>query len=281
MILIKKGKVKDIYKYDEDKLLFVFSNRVSAFDVVLPSEIPYKGEALCKFSHFWFNALNYPNHMIKLVDNRSMLVKRLSMIPIEFIVRGYLYGSLYERLIKGEIKLDIEPILAAKLDKPIFDPTTKSDVKDLPITKEEIVQRGILNKEEIDLLERVSIELYERMAKIADNAGFIIADVKFEFGKDQKGNILLADSIGPDEFRLWVKEDYKPNKVQESYDKQLVRDWLIKNGYKAKLDEARKYNRPIPEPPKLPEDLVKQVSERYIIAYEKISGRKFFEMDLL
>ncbi|MEM4311222.1 MAG: phosphoribosylaminoimidazolesuccinocarboxamide synthase [Nitrososphaerales archaeon] len=277
MLLIKKGKVKDIYEYDKDKLLFVFSDRVSAFDVILPNEIPHKGEVLCKFAKFWFEALDITHHMIGLKDDKSMIVKKLKMIPIEFVVRGYLYGSLYERLIKGEVRLDIEPILASKLPKPLFDPTTKSDVKDLPINKQEIIDRNLLRKDEIDFLEKRSLELYERMYKIADKAGFIIADVKFEFGLDDRGEIVLADSLGPDEFRLWLKEDYKPNKIQESYDKQLIRDWLIDYGYKAKLDEARKNNREIPKPPKLPSDLVKKVSERYIFSYEKITGKKFLE----
>ena len=273
--LLRRGKVKDIYDIGNDKLLFIFSDRISAFDVIIPSFIPNKGEILCKFSEFWFNALKIPNHMIKVIDKNKMVVKKLDMIPIECVVRGYLYGSLYERLTRGEVQLNIKPELASKLSNPIFDPTTKSMEKDLPISKNEILSRGLLNKKELSWIEEKSIELYNKMAKRCEDAGFIMADVKFEFGKDN--NILLADSLGPDEFRLWPREKYSVGKIQESYDKQLVRDWLISIGFKKDLDEAVKKGYPLPKPPKLPEELISETTKRYISAFEKITGLKFVD----
>lgn len=273
--LLRKGKVKDIYEVDKDTLLFIFSNRVSAFDVILPSMIPRKGEVLCKFAEFWFSTLPIGNHMISLHGKNGMFVKRLNMIPIECVVRGYLYGSYYERIRKGEIKFDGEPILASKLKEPIFDPTTKSEEKDVPITKEDAISMNLIDEESYEFIKEKSIMLYKKMSDIVSNAGFIIADVKFEFGIDEKsGKILLADSLGPDEFRLWVKDSYKVGKVQESFDKQPVRDWLTNIGYKARLDEARKRGERIPKPPELPNDLINLISKRYIEAYERISGMK-------
>jgi phosphoribosylaminoimidazole-succinocarboxamide synthase len=272
--LLRKGKVKDIYDIGNDRLLFVFSDRISAFDVILPSFIPSKGEILCKFSEFWFNKLNVPNHMIKVIDKNKMIVKKLSMIPIECVVRGYLYGSLYDRLMKGEVRLNIRPELACKLPNPLFDPTTKSMDKDLPISKSEILSKNLLKKEELSWIEKTSIELYKKMTKRCENAGFIMADVKFEFGKDDD-KILLADSLGPDEFRLWPKEKYSVGKTQESYDKQLVRDWLISVGFKKDLDDAIKKGNPLPKPPKLPDELISETKKRYITAFERITGLKF------
>jgi phosphoribosylaminoimidazole-succinocarboxamide synthase len=271
--LLRKGKVKNIYILPDAKLLFEFSNRVSAFDVVLPTPIPRKGEVLCKFAKFWFDILDCPNHMVDVVDSNKMVVKRLEMVPVECIVRGYLYGSLFERVKKGVVKYEGERVLAAKLPKPIFDPTTKSAIHDLPITKQEAVSGGLVTSQTYDFLAEKSIDLYLQMADIAEKAGFIIADIKFEFGTDGK-NVILADSIGPDEFRLWPKEKYSPGKTQEAFDKQLVRDWLISVGYKDKVDEAAKNNRPAPKPPDLPDDLVAQVSKRYVQSYEMITGRR-------
>lgn len=271
--LIKRGKVKDIYEVDDERLLFEFTDRISAFDVILPSTIPKKGEVLCKFTAFWFEVLNTPNHMLEVPRPNQMLVKKLQMIPIEFIVRGYLYGSLLDRILKGEVRLPIEPVQAAELPEPVFDPTTKSQEKDVPITKKDIIKNKILTEKEADLLEEICIQLYLKMKDVASKAGFIIADVKFEFGKDKEGNILLADSIGPDEFRLWPKDRYVQGRPQESFDKQLVRDWLIRIGYKKKLEDALKKGLEIPSPPSLPKELVEEVTRRYIFAYEKITGR--------
>src|SRR6266581_6658778 len=142
---LKRGQVKDVYDLGVDQLLFIFTDRVSAYDVVLPSTIPRKGEVLCKLAAFWFDYLKVPHHMLRVEDANRMVVRRLKMIPVEAVVRGYLYGSLYERLNKGQISLPVEPVLAAKLPEPYFDPTTKSDVKDEPVTLEQIEEEGWLD----------------------------------------------------------------------------------------------------------------------------------------
>ncbi len=270
----KRGKVKDIYELDSDKLLFVFTDRVSAYDIVLPSTIPRKGEVLCKLAAYWFNYLKVPHHMVRVENPNRMVVRKLKMIPVECVVRGYLYGSLYERLVKGDVNLPVKPINATKLPEPYFDPTTKSDVKDEPVTIDQIVDEGWLDPGEMAALKDSSLNIYKKMSERADNAGFILADLKLEFGFDEEGNIVLADSIGPDEFRLWPKENYSLGKNQESYDKQLIRDWLSKVGFKKTLDEARKNGQPTPRPPDLPKDLIDETSKRYVVAYERLTGLK-------
>ena len=270
----KRGKVKDVYELTNNQLLFIFTDRVSAYDVVLPSTIPRKGEVLCKLAAYWFNYLKVPNHMVRIEDTNRMIVKRLKMIPIESVVRGYLYGSLYERLTKGEISLPVQPILAAKLAEPYFDPTTKSEVKDEPVTLQQIEDEGWLDQEQIGAVKKMTLDIYRKMSERAETAGFILADLKLEFGFDREENIVLADSIGLDEFRLWPKSEYRPDKTQESYDKQPIRDWLGRVGYKKTLDESRREGGPTPRPPDLPQDLVQEISRRYIVAYERLTGLK-------
>lgn len=271
---IRSGKVKDVYQYGRDKMMFVFSDRVSAFDVVLPTPIPRKGEVLCRFSEFWFQVLPYPNHMLEVIQPNKMITKKLKMIPLECVVRGYNYGSYHDRLSKGLVKADKPLRLAEEFPQPVFDPTTKSETKDLPITKSEAVAQGLVTAEEYNQLEEASIKLYNEMRRCADRAGFIIADVKFEFGRDEEGQILLADSLGPDEFRLWLKSEYRVGEEQKSYDKQIVRDWLINVSFRSKLEEARKAGLPLPTPPNLPKELVEETAKRYIAAYELMSGRR-------
>ena len=284
MKLIHKGKVKDIYGYNnENILLFVFSNRISAFDIPMYQEIPRKGELLCKFAKFWFDNLNINNHMIKVIDNNKMVVEKLSMIPIECVVRGYFYGSLVDRYNNNQIDIkssDINlsnkfhPKLACKLPKPLFDPTTKSFEHDSPISKNSVISSDIISENDFDYIKAKSISLYEEMSTLIQKAGFIIADVKFEFGFNKKGEIILADSLGPDEFRIWKKENYQEGQIQESYDKQILRDWLTKIGFKGKILEKDKYDKK-PEPPALPPSLIEEILNRYIYAYEKITGNKF------
>lgn len=275
MKLLKRGKVKDVYDLGDGRLLFEFSNRVSAFDVRLLDEIPFKGEVLCRLSAFWFRTLNVPNHMLEVIEPNKMVVKKLDLIPIECVVRGYLYGSLYERVASGQADLKVKGILAEKLPEPYFDPTTKFEEKDRPVSKEEILSKGWLTSEEYGWIRRRSIEIYLAMAKRAEEAGFILADLKLEFGRDGEGRILLADSIGPDEFRLWLKESYEPGKPQESFDKEPVRQWLSEVGYKRALEEARRAGKPIPKPPRLPKSLIEEVSRRYVEAFERLTGEKF------
>ncbi len=276
MRLVRKGKVKDIYELDDGNIVFHFSDRVSAFDVKMATPIPRKGEVLCRFGEFWFDTLETPHHMIKVVEKDKMVVKKLKMIPMECVVRGYFYGSFLDRYkshLGKDIPTDFEPVLAAKLPRPIFDPTTKSEEHDMPIGRQEAVSSGIVSEKDYDYLEKTSILLYEKMSKAVERAGFIIADVKFEFGRDEKGNIVLGDSLGPDEYRLWLKTDYQPGKTQESYDKQLLRDWLIKTGFKDLVDRLAKEGKK-PDPPKVAPDIANELGRRYILAYERISGRK-------
>jgi phosphoribosylaminoimidazole-succinocarboxamide synthase len=202
MRLIRSGKVKDIYGLDSGNILFHFSDRISAFDVRMATPIPKKGEVLCKFAEFWFDTLETPHHMLKVVAKDKMEVKKLQMIPLECVVRGYFYGSFVERYkerLGKELPSSFRPLLGSKLPEPIFDPTTKSEEHDKPIDRHSVVSLGILSDDDYNFLERTSISLYQKMSTIVDRAGFIMADVKFEFGLDEKGNILLGDSLGPDE----------------------------------------------------------------------------------
>ena len=276
MRLLRKGKVKDIYELGNGNILFHFSDRVSAFDVKMATSIPRKGEVLCRFGQFWFDALQTPHHMEKVVDKDKMEVRRLEMIPVECVVRGYFYGSFVDRYkdrLGNELPPNFEPVIASKLPRPIFDPTTKSEEHDMPVPRQEVISSGILPGKDYDYLEETSISLYEKMSKIVERANFIIADIKFEFGRNEKGDIVLGDSLGPDEYRLWLKTDYQPGKTQESYDKQLLRDWLIKTGFKDKVDMLAKEGKK-PESPEVAPEVVEELSRRYVLAYERISGRK-------
>jgi phosphoribosylaminoimidazole-succinocarboxamide synthase len=274
--LMHRGKVKDVYELDNGNLMFHFSDRVSAFDVMMTTSIPKKGEVLCKFGQFWFDILDTPHHMVQALDNNKMEVKRLKMIPIECVVRGYFYGSFihrYKDRLGKELPSDFRPQLASRLPKPIFDPTTKSEDHDRPVNRQELISSGIIDEAGYDLLESRSISLYNKMSKIVDMAGFIMADVKFEFGKDELGETILGDSLGPDEYRLWLKNDYQPGKFQESYDKQLLRDWLTGIGFKDTVDSFAKQGKKPPAPTVSP-NIANELSRRYIFAYEQITGRK-------
>ena len=273
MKFVHSGKVKDVYELDEKNLLFHFTDRVSAYDVPMITDIKGKGEILCKFAEFWFKYLDSKNHMVRLDAKDKMVVKKLAMIPLECVVRGYLYGSLFERYTIAENNLDLGPNLklASRLEKPIFDPTTKSKIHDVPISENQILEQEILTKDELSYLKNASIRLYNQMFDISLNAGFIMADVKFEFGKDPiSDEIVLADSLGPDEFRMWTKESYKVGAEQVSYDKQFLRDWLTKVGFRKKIKLASTDGKK-PIPPKLPSNIVDELLKRYSYVYKKIS----------
>ena len=271
MKFLTSGKVKDVYELENGILLFKFSNRVSAYDVKFKDEIPKKGEVLCKSAEYWFNKLDVPNHFVERRSNTELALKKIKMLPIECVVRGYFYGSLVSRWKDGKISLenDAQTDLAAKLPSPIFDPTTKS-IHDVPVNREEAISQKLVTADEYDWLSEKSIKIYEKMVAIADNAGFILADLKLEFGK-LNNEIILADSIGPDEFRLWPKDAYKIGETQEAYDKQLLRDWLTENGYQKKFDDARSSGEE-PIAPSIPSDLVSKMTQRYITAYESMTG---------
>ena len=268
---LTSGKVKDLYDIDEKTLLFKFSDRVSAFDVKFKENIPKKGEVLCKFAEFWFNQLPVSNHFVKRQSNTEIIVHKMKMLPIECVVRGYFYGSLISRWKKGEVKLPIgtDTTLAAKLLEPIFDPTTKSE-HDIPIDKTKALEMKLVTEEQYVWLEKTSIDIYKKMSDIADKAGFILADLKLEFGI-LDGNIILGDSIGPDEYRLWPKDSYMIGKTQEAFDKQILRDWLTENGYQKQFDDARDAGKE-PIAPMIPQEIIQKMTDRYVIAYEKLTG---------
>jgi len=268
---LTSGKVKDIYNVNESTLLFKFSDRVSAYDVKFKQDIPRKGEILCKFAEFWFNKLPVPNHFVKRKSDTEIIVKKMKMLPMECVVRGYFYGSLVNRWKKGEVIVPqgTDTTLAAKLPEPIFDPTTKSE-HDIPINKEKALEMNLVTEEQFQWLKKTSIEIYKKMASIADDAGFILADLKLEFGL-LDGKITLGDSIGPDEYRLWSKDSYSVGKTQEAYDKQLLRDWLTSNGYQKQFEDERNVGRE-PVAPEIPNNIVQKMTERYVTAYEKLTG---------
>ena len=270
MKFLSSGKVKDLYDVDESTILFKFSDRVSAFDVKFNQDIPKKGEVLCKFAEFWFNELDVPNHFIKRESDTEILVKKMEMLPIECVVRGYFYGSLISRWKKGEVKVPdgTDTTMAARLPVPIFDPTTKSE-HDIPIDKSKALEMNLVTEEQFDWLEKTSIDIYKKMAEVADNVGFILADLKLEFGL-LNGTITLGDSIGPDEYRLWPKDSFEVGKIQEAYDKQLLRDWLIANGYQKQFDDARDKGKE-PTAPQIPQEVISKMTQRYVTAFEKLS----------
>jgi len=268
---LTSGKVKDIYEYDNDTLVFKFSDRVSAFDVKFKQSIPKKGEVLCKFAEFWFNELPLNNHFVKRLSDTEILVKKMKMIPMECIVRGYFYGSLVDRWRKNQIQLpnETKTILAAKLPKPLFDPTTKSH-HDVSVDKSKAIEMNLVTEGQYYELEKKSIDIYKRMAEISDIAGFILADLKLEFGI-LDGKITLGDSIGPDECRLWPKNSYDVGKIQEAYDKQILRDWLSENGYQKQFEDTRTAGGE-PTSPNIPDEIIHKMTERYTVVFERLTG---------
>lgn len=271
MKFLTSGKVKDLYDVDESSILFKFSDRVSAYDVKFKQDIPRKGEVLCKFAEFWFDKLHVPNHFIRRESDTEIVVKKMKMLPIECVVRGYFYGSLVSRWKKGEVKVPdgTDTTLAAKLPEPIFDPTTKSE-HDIPIDKTKALEMNLVTEAQYNWLEKTSIDIYKKMAQIADDAGFILADLKLEFGL-LDGQITLGDSIGPDEYRLWPKDSFEVGKIQDAYDKQLLRDWLTANGYQKQFDDARDAGKE-PTAPEIPQEILSKMTQRYVTAYEKLTG---------
>lgn len=285
MRLVKRGKVKDIYEANDEFLIFHFTDRISAFDVIMNETIPFKGKVLCDFALFWFSKLNIENHFVKKIDVDKIMVKRLSMIPIECIVRGYLYGSLYLRYLeKDYLNMPKELLyyiknkqfkVSSKLPFIVFDPSTKSEEHDYPISENQALSNNLVKRDEFKQIKDLSLNLYNQMNEITKISNFILADVKFEFGKDLKtGNILLADSIGPDECRLWNIDNYQEGKLQDSYDKQILRDWLMKKGFTKIIKDFAKEGKK-PNPPHLPNDLINKISNRYIEVYEKVTKMDF------
>ena len=272
MKFVGSGKVKDLYDLEDGTLLFKFSDRVSAYDVKFREDIPKKGNILCKFAEFWFDKLPIPNHYVKTESDTEIIVKKMQMLPIECVVRGYFYGSLVKRWNEKQISLpeNTDATLAAKLPHPIFDPTTKSE-HDIPIDKQKALEMNLVIEQQYSWLEKTSLDIYNQMSKIADAAGFILADLKLEFGI-LDGKITLGDSIGPDEYRLWPKDSYSVGKTQESYDKQILRDWLTENGYQKQFDESREKGQE-PVAPSIPDEIIEKMTMRYVTAYEKLTNK--------
>ena len=278
-----KGKVRDIYDCG-DTLLMVASDRISAFDYILPDEIPYKGEILTRISAFWFDKFAdlIPNHMVSIdadalpeayqpyadyLAGRSMLVRKASPLPIECIVRGYLTGSgkaTYDKdgTVCG-ISLPAGLTEASKLPEPLFTPSTKAELGDHDENIDFDRCVSIVGSEVAETLRDCSIKIYEAASEYAATRGVIIADTKFEFGIIDGCVTLIDECLTPDSSRFWPQDGYEPGSVQPSYDKQFVRDWL-----KANWDMTG-------EPPHLPADVIEETSRRYQEAYEIITGTVF------
>jgi len=279
--LFKKGKVRNVYEID-DKLLIVATDRISAFDFVLPSIIPDKGKVLTQLSRFWFDytALVVPNHMITadaaefpsvlarhrdMLDKRSMLVRKTAVVPIECVVRGYLSGSGWkEYKATGKIcglKLPSGLRESGRLEEPIFTPSTKAEVgHDENISFKEmqkIVAPALAKK-----IRKVSLELYQRASLHALSRGIIIADTKFEFGLLKDEIILIDEIFTPDSSRFWPLATYEPGKGQPSLDKQFVRDYLESTSWDKKSD-----------PPSLPPAIIAKTSEKYVEIFKLLSGK--------
>ncbi len=278
-----QGKVRDIYDLG-DKLLMVATDRISAFDYILPDEIPYKGKVLTQLSIFWFDLLSdvVDNHIVSTdvadlpsefkpyadyLDGRFMLVKKAQMFPVECIVRGYLTGSGLKSYQKDGtvcgIKLPAGLTEASKLPEVLFTPSTKAEIggHDENISFERCAE--LIGDEAAATLRDLTIKIYTTAADHARANGIIIADTKFEFGTVD-GKVVLADEVlTPDSSRFWPADTYKEGEVQPSFDKQFVRNWLNAN-----WDRTG-------EPPHLPADIIEKTSEKYIQAYELITGKKF------
>jgi phosphoribosylaminoimidazole-succinocarboxamide synthase len=266
--LLKRGKVRDLYDLG-DKLLIVSTDRLSAFDVILPDGIPHKGEALNLLSAFWFKKTEriVPNHLIEVVDSRTVLVKKTEPVKVEFVVRGYLYGSAWEKHRNGEaicgVKLPFGMKKAEKLPEPILTPTTKADVgHDIELIPEQVDK--LIGRKLATEIEECSLNIYEAASKKAEKKGIIIADTKFEFGVLNGSLILIDEILTPDSSRFWPKDQYKIGVDQPSFDKQNVRDYLMSTSWNKQ-----------PPAPHLPESIITETSRRYIEAYEKLTGKKF------
>lgn len=265
----KKGKVRDLYDLGA-KLLIVATDRISAFDVVLPNGIPCKGEALNRLSVFWFNETKdiVPNHVLEVVDPRTVLVKKTKPIKIEFVVRGYLYGSAWEKYKLGKpicgIHLSKGLEKAEELPEPILTPTTKAEIghHDVEMAREEMVRR--IGEDLTEEVEDVCLRIYENASKKGKVNGIIVADTKMEFGLLEGELVLIDELLTSDSSRFWPLEKYQVGKDQESFDKQAVRDYLAAIGWNKK-----------PPPPKLPKSVVLETSKKYIEAYERLTGRRF------
>ena len=282
--LVRRGKVRDVYAVDDDSLLIVATDRISAFDCILPTPIERKGEVLTALSEFWFEKLGHvvANHLLasrvedmpepvrrhsETLAKRSMLVKRAEVFPVECVVRGYLVGSGWKDYKRtGEVcghRLPEGLQESAKLPEAIFTPSTKAEVgHDENITEDQV--RDLIGAEQTALLRDTSLRLYTEAHNYARERDIIIADTKFEFGLDQNGELMLVDEVlTPDSSRFWPAESYEPGRSQPSFDKQFVRDYL------ETLDWDKK-----PPAPAIPPEVATATTARYLDAYRLLTGKE-------
>jgi len=279
--LFKRGKVRDVFLLN-DKLLVVASDRISAFDVVMPNGIPDKGKILTQISLFWFEFTKgmVANHVLtssldeypaelqkhrKMLEKRSMVVKKTKVIPVECVVRGYLSGSGWKEYQKSQsicgIKLPSGLKESEKLPEPIFTPTTKAEEgHDQSVSFAEVVNK--IGSEAANFIRDKSIEIYKKASEYAWQKGIIIADTKFEFGFDGDQIILIDEILTPDSSRFWPADQYRVGQAQPSFDKQFVRDYL----------ESINWNKE-PPAPELPLEVVKKTQEKYLEAYRRLTGK--------
>jgi phosphoribosylaminoimidazole-succinocarboxamide synthase len=278
-IPVRRGKVRDVYDLG-DRILLVSTDRISAFDWVLPSGIPDKGRVLTQISAFWFGLLEEPNHLITTdvskmglpegvdlgsLEGRSSLVRKTKVVPIECVVRGYLVGSGWkEYSTSGTVcGLKLRPGLveSSRLDEPIFTPSTKAESgHDENMSFEQTA--NAVGADLAEALRRRSIDLFRRGAEYALKRGIIIADTKFEWGIVDGELILIDEVLTPDSSRFWPADQYAPGRGQPSFDKQFVRDWL----------EASSWDKNSP-PPALPNDVIRKTREKYVEAYQRLTGK--------
>ncbi len=277
----KRGKVREIYDL-KDKFLMVATDRISCFDVVLPTEIPRKGEVLTKLSMFWFEFIkdiipshficadidSFPQELKKYSDvlrGRSMLVKKATPIPVECVVRGYLSGSGWKEYQKTQsicgVKLPEGLKESDRLPEAIFTPSTKEDVgHDINVTQGYV--ENFVGKDVADRIKNLSLAIYKKASRYAESKGIILADTKFEFGTIADEIIIIDEVLTPDSSRFWPKDAYSPGKGQPSFDKQFVRDYL----------ETLNWDK-TPPGPELPDEIVEKTTQKYVQAFEMITGR--------
>lgn len=277
---IAAGKVRDLYAVGDDHLLLVTSDRISAYDFILDTPIPDKGRVLTAMSVFWFEQLSdlVPNHLVAYDDpripaevrGRALLVRRLDMLPVEAVARGYLTGSGYSDYQRTGAVCGVELpdglVEASKLPSPIFTPATKAAFgeHDENVSFDAVV--ATIGAKRAEELREATLAVYRRGAEVAAKRGILLADTKFEFGVDETGALVLADEVlTPDSSRYWPAEGYEPGRVQPSFDKQYVRNWLT--GPESGWDRASNV-----QPPPLPSEVVEATRGRYVEAYERMTG---------
>ena len=266
--LFKRGKIRDIYLVD-NRLLIVSTDRISAFDIVLSDGIPFKGEAINRLSVYWFKKMEdlIQNHIVDIIDQRTLLTVNAEPIRIEFVIRGYLFGSAWKSYSNREpisgVRLPSGLRKGDKLQDPILTPTTKEDEgHDREIDMKHV--NKIIDNELSKEIEEICIKIYERASIEAEKKGIIIADTKMEFGLYQDKLILIDELLTPDSSRFWPLDKYKPGLNPPSFDKQYVRDYLTSIEWNKK-----------PPAPKLDLEIINETSTKYIEAYERLTGRRF------